>query len=416
MEKYTLIKCGKLFDGIKEEFQLNKEILIEGNRIKEVGENLEVENAKIIDLSHLTVTPGLIDAHVHPDIMDWRVLSKTLTFYGDPYATLATARTAEKALRRGFTTIRCVGTIGSDYYLADVRAAIEQGYYKGARMVIAAMTATPGSHGDFVGQGFSTNSNFDLSDANKFLGNGPDFFRKSVRLQKKRGYDFIKIMATGGFATPNDSPTEKQLADDELKAIIETAHDLEMKVTAHAYSSELIQCLVKHGIDGIEHGALMDEETAKLLGEKGVYVVPTFCPYEEIVNLNEEDLNKKEKHFADKLRFYAENVRKSRKVIVNSNIKLGYGTDFVTVHNSYDSGYEYEAWMNNGMGCFRTLMAATSVNAEIVELKDVGKIEAGKLADISGWDRDLEKDPKALLDCSFVMKDGVTYETETVDS
>ncbi len=415
MKKYIMIKCGKLFDGVKEEFQEGMEILIEGKRILKVEKNIQIEDAEIIDLTHLTVTPGLIDAHVHPDIMDWKTLNSEILFGSSKWSTLATARTAEKSLRRGFTTIRCACTIKGDHYLNDVRKAIECGYFIGSRMVTSALCATPGSHGDFLGQTFAMNSDFDMSTKSIFLGNGADFFRAAVRDQKKRGYNFIKIMATGGFATPNDSPDEKQLSDCELKAIIETAHDLGMTVTAHAYTAKLVKNLIEFGIDGIEHGAMIDEETARLMEEKDVYLVPTFCPYEEIVNLDEEGLSKKPEHFAIKLRRYSEIVKNSRKTIINSKIKLGYGTDFVAVHQPYESGYEYEAWMNNGIDCFRTLKAATSVNAEILQKEDIGMIAPGKYADISGWDRDLENDPKALLNCAFVMKDGITYATEKTE-
>lgn len=103
-------------------------------------------------------------------------------------------------------------------------------------------------------------------------------------------------------------------------------------------------------------------------------------------------------------------------MIINSSLRLGYGTDFVAVHNAYENGYEYESWLNSGIDPFRALKAATSTNAEILGLSHlIGTIEPGKLADISGWKRDLLTDPKALLDCSFVMKEGQTFETVTVE-
>ena len=101
-------------------------------------------------------------------------------------------------------------------------------------------------------------------------------------------------------------------------------------------------------------------------------------------------------------------------MICRSKIRLGYGTDFVAVHQNYESGYEYEAWMNSGMKPFEALRAATSTNAGILGLEDcIGTVEVGKYADISAWKRDLMKDPKALLDCAFVMKEGEIYETES---
>lgn len=412
MEKYTLIKCGKLYDGHKDEFQPNMQILVKGKYIEAVGKNIEIEDkVEIIDLSHLTVTPGLIDAHVHADLMDWKRFNEDAILSSDKWKALATVRTAEKTLRRGFTTIRCPGTLGISYYFNDVRRAIDLGYFVGSRMVIAATCAAPGSHGD-PGQFLSHNPEISCIVPNRFIGSGPDFFSNAVREQKKHGYDFIKIFATGGFATPNDSPEEKQLTDAELEAIMETAHNFGMTVTAHAYTAELIKNLVNHGIDGIEHGSMIDEEAARLMEEKGVYLVPTFSPFEEIIHIDEENLNKKPKHFADKLRYYSKKMQDGRKTIINSKIKMGYGTDFVTVHNQYDCGYEYASWLNSGLGCFAALKAATSVNAQILQMPDIGSIQPGKYADIAAWSRDLVNDPNALLDCAFVMKDGVVYNTE----
>lgn len=415
MSSQKLIKCGKLYDGIKDEFQESMEILISGNRIEEVGRNLPcAEDAEVIDLSNLTVTPGLIDAHIHPDIMNWKTSMQDLMAFGDNWKVLATARTAEKSLRRGFTSIRCTGILGKTHYYPDVRRAIDMGYYTGARMVIAATCGTPGSHGD-PDQLFASDTSGTKVRPSTFIGNGPDFFRGAVREQKKLGYDFIKLFATGGFGTPNDSVDEKQFCDAELAAIMETAHDLGMTVTAHAYTADLIKCLVNHGIDGIEHGSMLDEEAAELMEKKGTYLVPTFCPYEDIMNIDEESLAKKPKFFADKLRKYAVEMVKGREIIKNSNIKMGYGTDFVAVHNSYDSGYEYEAWMKAGMGPFRALRAATETNASILRRPAIGQIKKGMLADLAAWNRDLMTDPKALLDCAFVMKDGVVYTTEKTE-
>ena len=157
------------------------------------------------------------------------------------------------------------------------------------------------------------------------------------------------------------------------------------------------------------------EDTARLMEESGTYLVPTFSPFNEIIRVDEEAMAKKPIAFQRKLRQYAQRMIDGRQVIVNSKIKLGYGTDFVAVHNNYECGYEYESMFLSGMDPFRILKAATSVNAEILERDDIGTIEVGKKADISAWSRDLLTDPKALLDCAFVMKDGVIYPTEKVE-
>lgn len=406
---YTKIICGKLYDGIQDVLQEHREILVKDRYIVEVGVHVaSPEDCRVVDLSHLTVTPGMIDAHVHASFFDWREIDKDAVYYSDAMRALAVSECARRALAGGFTTIRHVGWFQEDYSL-DVKRAIDVGFLEGARMVVAPhFLCAPGSHGDST-QKIATNPKLSrfLESCYPTMGSGAEFFRDAVRHEVKLGADFIKIMATGGFFTPNDSPEDKQLSYEELKAIIETAHSLHTTVTAHAYTTELVQTLAELGIDGIEHASLIDEETARLLEEKDIYVVPTFCPYDEIVLLDEEKLAQKSPEFQRKLRYYRNNLVESREILKKSKLRLGYGTDLVVGYQNYECGREYSAWLRNGMDAFRALKAATAVNADILGISDkVGTIEPGKYADIAAWRRDLLTDDKALLDCAFVMKEG----------
>lgn len=406
---YTKIICGKLYDGIQDVLQEHREILVKDRYIVEVGVHVaSPEDCRVVDLSQLTVTPGMIDAHVHASFFDWREIDKDAVYYSDAMRALAVSECARRALAGGFTTIRHVGWFQEDYSL-DVKRAIDVGFLEGARMVVAPhFLCAPGSHGDST-QKIATNPKLSrfLESCYPTMGSGAEFFRDAVRHEVKLGADFIKIMATGGFFTPNDSPEDKQLSYEELKAIIETAHSLHTTVTAHAYTSELVQTLAELGIDGIEHASLIDEETARILEEKDIYVVPTFCPYDEIVLLDEEKLAQKSPEFQRKLRYYRNNLVESREILKKSKLRLGYGTDLVVGYQNYECGREYSAWLRNGMDAFRALKAATAVNADILGISDkVGTIEPGKYADIAAWRRDLLTDDKALLDCAFVMKEG----------
>lgn len=415
---YKIIRCGRLFDGITPEWKENQSILIDGSRIAEIGNEVtHPQHAQVIDLTQYQVTPGMIDAHMHMDFFDWHTVREEVYTTSEESKTLSIARTAKKALSRGFTTVRHTGGITSKGYgVLDVKRAIANGYLEGARIVAAPLfLCSAGSHGD-LSQGFSGNPELSalLQSQRTTLGNGKDFFVNAVREQVKYGSDFLKIMATGGFFTPNDTPIQQQLNDEELEAIIRTAHELGKTVTAHVYTNELMRKLISFGIDGMEHGSLMNEETAALMEEKNLYLVPTFCPYEEAVHYDPQAIQLKQPEFRRKLELYKDALQAGREVICHSKIRLGYGTDFVANHQNYESGYEYEAWLNSGMSPFRTLTAATSVNAEIVGLADdIGTLEVGKLADISAWGRDLMQDPKALLDCAFVMKEGKIYPTES---
>lgn len=417
MDKYTYIICGKFYNGIEPEFKENYKILVKNEKIEAVGTDIpKPESAQVIDLSDATVTPGMIDAHMHMDYIDWHTVREEVYTTSEEAKTIACIRTAQKTLSRGFTTIRHTGGITSNGFgILDVKRAIEKGYITGSRIVAAPrLICSAGSHGD-LSQGFARNPELSMITQNMrpVLGAGKDFFVNAVREEIKYGADFIKIMATGGFFTPYDNPSQQQLNDEEMKAIMDTAHEWGKTVTAHVYSTDHMKKLIQFGIDGMEHCSLMDEETAQMIIDNDVYVVPTFCPYEEAVHYDPVLIQTKQEEYRIKLEYYKDALQAGREVIKNCKCKLGYGTDMVATHQNYESGFEFKAWMESGMGTFRTLHAATKVNSEILGLDDkIGTLEPGKLADISAWKRDLMTDPYALLDCAFVMKEGVTYQTE----
>ncbi|MDR1088011.1 MAG: amidohydrolase family protein [Coriobacteriales bacterium] len=410
--EYKVLHCGKLYTGLSPELYDQQQILIKGSIIKELGPQVAAPpDSEILDLSHLTVTPGMIDAHTHPAFVDPADLYDDTIKNSDGWRALSILRTAVRSLEGGFTTIRAVGWFQEDHVL-DVKRFIAAGHLPGARIVAAAHAlGTTGSHGDFSQsfRGFPELADY-LAERNPGTGDGPDFFVKAVRREVKLGSDFLKLMATGGFASPHDGPEDVQLSDAELGAIFETAHALSIPVTAHAYTAELVSRLVDYGIAGIEHGSLIDAQTAEKMEVKGVYLVPTFNVYDKILQANEDELDALEPLFRQKLLQYRERLRAGREVICQSGIKLGYGTDMVAIHHNYENGWEYASWLTGGLDPYRALEAATKNNAELCGISEVtGTIEPGKLADIAGWPRDLLRDSNALRDCAFVMKEGTVY-------
>ncbi len=419
--KYQLIKSTRMYDGLADEIHTNMQVLTEDNRIKEVGRSIIAPpGTETVDLGDVTLTPGLIDAHVHLGIGRWQDRRHETIYENPVFKGLAVLANARRAMLRGFTSLRVIGNNCDDGYGAIVaKRMINTGYMEGSRLVVAPWyTGTTRSHADSSAL-ISTNPEVSSYIWERYPGyiSGADSMRENIRKQAKYGADFIKLYANGGFSTPDDGPEDDCLTDEEMKTAIDTAHQLNLKITSHSYAPSTIRRQVEMGIDGIEHGALLDDrELLQLMIDKGVELTPTFCPYDSIVHMNEEGLKKWPYEMQMKLIRYAEWLTRARKAIVDSGIAFGYGTDFVAQHAPYECGYEYETMLNSGVDPFRALRAATQVDKKILQMEnDIGAIAPGYYADLAAWKRDLLTDPKALLDCAFVMKGGEIYEPETVE-
>ncbi len=412
MSKKYLI-CGKFFDGINEVLEDDVKILIENDRITAVGKDLVCpDDAKTIDLSHLTVTPGLIDSHVHFDFAESKDLGTYCFTDSDEMKALNTVYCAKKALQGGFTTVRTMGSAFMGFGQLDAKRAIDKGMFTASRMVVAPHALNiSGGHWDFS-QHTATNPYLSELMEKEYVsvGNGVDRCKTMVRKQFKYGADFIKIMAAGGFGSPNDSPVDPQFDNDEVKAIVDTTNTFGSYVAAHAYTAEAIENLINLGVHEIEHGAMLDENTARLMEEKGTVLICTMTPYEEIIHDDQEKLALKSEFFRNKLKIYGNRLKEARKIIIDlinsRRVLVGYGSDVVAIYESYDCWVEFRSWRDNGISALRTLVAATSDNAKICRLPDLGSLEPGKIADVAAWSTDLLNDHEALKVCDFVMKEG----------
>jgi len=420
MKKTQYILCGKFFDGVEQALKRGIKILVEGSVIQDVGPDVACPaGAEVIDLSHLTVTPGLIDSHVHFEFAAPSVFNHLAVNDTDETRALATVHNLMKSLQSGFTTVRTTGTSFWGFGMVDAKRAVENGWFPGSRFLVAPHAlGISGGHWDF--SVFHTNTNPYVSDfleQRNALTSGADNFKQLVRRQVKYGADFIKIMAAGGFASPGDDPGDPQLDYDEMRAIIQTARSLSCPTMAHAYTSPVIDTLIELGVDEIEHGTLMQPHTADLMEEHDIFLVPTICsllpPDPEI------DMSKvppKSAAYLRKQDKYDAQLKESREtildIILNRKITVGLGSDFVAIYPNTDSWREFMAWIDIGIPPLRALVAATSANARICGIGDkVGTLKPGMLADIAAWSRDIEHDKRALSQCDFVMKEGFVHKS-----
>lgn len=399
-EKIKVIKCGSLIDVKNEQVKKNVLILIKGNKIEKVGTFEIPPGAEIIDLSDMTVLPGLIDSHVHLFLhegsYDDQLLKESI-----PYRTIRAVVHARQTLEAGFTTIRDLETEGAGYADVDLKTAINQGIIPGPRMQVS--TRALSTTGGYALMGYSWEIQVPTGAQ---LVDGVDEVRKAVREQIKYGADWIKIYADSRRRRNEvaDSLTwYLTFSDDELKAIVEEAQKMNVKVAAHCYSSIAAQRAINADVASIEHGLYLDEATLKLMKEKGVYYCPTLVAYyrwSKREGLSPET----RKMIENTVKLHSETFKRALKV----GVKIAFGSDLTESHGT--NAEEFELMVKYGMKPLDAIKSATIISAELLGWQDkIGSIEPGKLADIIAVKGDPLNDIKVLRDVKFVMKDGEIY-------
>jgi imidazolonepropionase-like amidohydrolase len=405
--KTTYILAGRLFDASNDSVRQNMLITIEGDRIKTVGPATQVPSgANVIDLSHATVLPGLIDCHTHLSARADRY-NEIYKFKDTPldHAFYAVVN-ARKTLEAGFTSVRDVGS--PPFLAVDLRNTINEGFIPGPRVVASgpAITIT-GGHGDL--NNFSPETQvFMFPEEHDFkIADDANQVRHMVRAQVKYGVDVIKILATGGVLSKGDNPGAPAYTLEELKAAADTAHMYGRKIAAHAHGTEGIKNAILAGIDSIEHASLIDDEGIRLAKEHGTYLVMDIYNDDYILNeapkvgLPQENIDK-EKMVG---RFQRENFAKA----VKAGVKMAFGTD-AGVYPHGDNARQFAYMVKYGMTPAQAIRAATSSAADLIgRSADVGTIEAGKYADIIAVPADPLTDVRALEHVDFVMKGGTVY-------
>ena len=403
----TLFRHGRIFDGAGEELLEDVEVLVEGSRIVEVSDvPIRCGSAEVVDLRGRTLMPGLIDAHYHaiaasPDLGAIDHMPASLI------AQHARAN-LEASLQRGFTTIRDAG--GADYGLAR---AIDAGLIAGPRLFYSgrALSQT-GGHGDFrsyepepgvcsCGLGarhFST------------VADGVPEVQRAAREELRRGATQIKIMASGGVASPSDPITNLQYSEDEIRAAVWEAHSWGTYVMAHVYTPQAIRRCIEFGVRSVEHANLIDAETAAFAAERGAFVVPTLATYES--SARRGAALGFPKVSLDKLGAVREVGVASLEILRNAGVKTGFGTDLLgAMHDDQLTEFEIRARV---LPSVEILRQATSLNAELLGRPgELGTVAPGALADLIVVDGDPVADLGVLSGqgerINLVMKGGRVF-------
>lgn len=402
----TVIHAGRLIARADRGAEGPSTITVRNGRIERVERGLQPPpaGAKLIDLSAMTVLPGLIDSHVH--LASDRAGNEGLlaAFTESPALHAYEAQmNARKTLEAGFTTVRNLGDEGG--VTLALRDAIARGWVQGPR-IIDAGTSISTTSGHMDGR---LGLNDDVAEALVHTDNlcdGPDECRKAVRRQVGRGADVIKIATTAGVNSVIAAGLGQQMFDDEAKAVVDTAHLYGKKVAVHAHGASGIAAALRAGADSIEHGTLMDEAEVALFRKSGAYYVPTLSTVNGYKERLAADPNAYSPAVRAKIEWRIGITGKALERAVKGGVRIAFGTDAgVSKHGR--NADEFELMVKHGMTPRTALTAATTGAADLLGLgQEVGAIEPGKAADVIAVSGDPLADVTVLKRVAFVMRAG----------
>ena len=376
-----VLRGATLFDSATGDLRTHASVVVDGGRIADVAfDGPPSRGERTIDLEGRTLLPGLIDAHVHvtatiPDFFRLTLLPQSLI--------AAQAKDIlHGMLMRGFTTIRDAG--GADSGLVQ---AVERGHFEGPRMFIAGRAITQtGGHGDARPAFFEPSRGCICCGAAGMLGavaDGVGEVRRTVREQLRNGAHHIKVMAGGGVASPSDPLEGTQYSIEEMTAIVEEARAARTYVMAHAYTPEQIVRAVTCGVRSIEHGNLLDAESARLMAERRAFLVPTLATYDSLYR-NGESLGWSDEMMAKLERVRTQGVDAIR-IARDAGVRIGFGTDLLGEMHA-DESNEF-ALRAPAMPASEILRSATAVNAELMgQSGRIGVVAPGAFADLVAVD------------------------------
>jgi imidazolonepropionase-like amidohydrolase len=398
------IKAGRLLDVRTGKVTADTVVLIENDRIANIGGTVPA-GVSVIDLSGLTVLPGLIDAHDHilGNPKDWSPAAGLRT--SAPEAAIWGVRNIQILLDHGFTGVRdACESIGDDYGQVALRNGIEKGLIRGPRIAAAgSCISLTGGHGDedVLAPGHELPRLPNIADT-------VDQIDVAVRHDAKYGVDWIKLMATGGVMDPMSDFRVQELSEEQMTRAVEVARRAGKRVMAHAEGTAGIKAAVRAGVDSIEHGTLLDDEGAELMARKGTWLVPTLETFQRgptvAASLGSDPASiAKQKAILPLQQAAFETALRHR-------VKIAYGVDDDPDYVSK----EFDALVRGGLSSLGAIQAATVNAAELLGWsKDTGAIEAGKFADIIAVNGDPLVDIGAMERVVFVMKGGEVVKDTT---
>jgi len=406
--KIKAIKAGRLIDVVNGTVLTNQIILVDSNKIIDIGSNITIpKDAEIIDLSKSTVLPGLMDCHTH------LTFEPGENYYDDlfrktavDYAILAPGN-AKRTLEAGFTMTR---DVGADQLIdISLRNAINNGSVEGPRMLVSTFAlGSTGGHVDL--NGFNPNIDWKYNKDFTGVADGVDEIRKRVRNNIKWGADWIKFMASGGVLSEEETPGLPQYSFEEMKAICDEAHLWGRKVCAHAHGTEAIKLAIRAGVSSIEHGSLIDAEGIQLMKDKGVYLVADI--YNDDYILSEYSKKGYPEKILNKERMVGKLQRENFQKAVTAGVKIAFGTDAGVYPHGWNAK-QFHYMVKFGLTPMQAIKSATINAADLLDWKDrTGSITKGKLADIIAVDGNPLDDISILEQVKFVMKDGTVYKNE----